>query len=102
MQSHAGGAKAPVGPRLSRRSLGDRIALSLVLIAFLLAGRTSGAASAPASIRHVVIIVKENHTFDNYFGQFPGADGARFMPSNGRHEFPPSAPDRSQDIDHSF
>jgi phospholipase C len=26
-------------------------------------------------IRHVVIIVKENHAFDNYFGRFPGADG---------------------------
>lgn len=26
-------------------------------------------------IRHVVIIFKENHTFDNYFGAFPGADG---------------------------
>lgn len=28
-------------------------------------------------IEHVVIIVKENHTFDNYFGTFPGADGAK-------------------------
>ncbi len=27
-------------------------------------------------IDHVVIIVKENHTFDNYFGTFPGAEGA--------------------------
>ncbi len=27
-------------------------------------------------IQHIVIIVKENHTFDNYFGTFPGADGA--------------------------
>jgi phospholipase C len=26
-------------------------------------------------IRHVVIIFKENHTFDNYFGTFPGAKG---------------------------
>jgi phospholipase C len=26
-------------------------------------------------IRHVVIIVKENHTFDNYFGTFAGANG---------------------------
>ncbi len=26
-------------------------------------------------IHRVVIIVKENHTFDNYFGRFPGADG---------------------------
>jgi len=27
-------------------------------------------------IKHVVVIVKENHTFDNYFGTFPGAEGA--------------------------
>ena len=26
-------------------------------------------------IQHVVIIVKENHAFDNYFGRFPDADG---------------------------
>ena len=29
----------------------------------------------PNPIQHVVIIVKENHTFDNYFGRFPGANG---------------------------
>jgi len=28
-------------------------------------------------IEHVVIIVKENHCFDNYFGTFPGANGAK-------------------------
>ncbi|HLH60865.1 MAG TPA: alkaline phosphatase family protein [Ktedonobacteraceae bacterium] len=27
-------------------------------------------------IQHIVIMVKENRTFDNYFGTFPGADGA--------------------------
>jgi phospholipase C len=27
------------------------------------------------AIEHVVIIVKENHTLDNYFGALPGADG---------------------------
>jgi len=27
-------------------------------------------------IKHIVFIVKENRTFDNYFGTFPGADGA--------------------------
>ena len=26
-------------------------------------------------IQNVVIIIKENHTFDNYFGTFPGANG---------------------------
>jgi len=31
--------------------------------------------ASPNPIQHVVIIVKENHTFDNYFGAFPGANG---------------------------
>jgi phospholipase C len=26
-------------------------------------------------VQHVVLIIKENHCFDNYFGTFPGADG---------------------------
>ncbi len=30
---------------------------------------------AQGLISHVVLIVKENHTFDNYFGTFPGANG---------------------------
>jgi phospholipase C len=33
-------------------------------------------ARAKRPIEHVVIIVKENHGFDNYFGTFPGAAGA--------------------------
>jgi phospholipase C len=33
------------------------------------------------SIKHVVIIVKENHTFDNYFGTLAGADGATLPPA---------------------
>jgi phospholipase C len=27
-------------------------------------------------IQHIVFFVKENHSFDNYFGKFPGAEGA--------------------------
>lgn len=30
---------------------------------------------SPSPIQHVVIIVKENHSFDNYVGAFPGANG---------------------------
>src|SRR5437016_6072789 len=38
----------------------------------------SGPGEVPAKkVKHVVIILKENHTFDNYFGTFPGANGAR-------------------------
>ena len=29
----------------------------------------------PGPIEHVVILVKENHGYDNYFRRFPGADG---------------------------
>jgi len=37
--------------------------------------RASTAVIAKGSVDHVVIILKENHTFDNYFGTFPGANG---------------------------
>jgi phospholipase C len=33
------------------------------------------ATGVPDPIKHVVILMKENRTFDNYFGTFPGADG---------------------------
>src|SRR5215471_11778475 len=36
-------------------------------------------------IKHIVFLVKENRTFDNYFGTYPGANGARFaMDSAGK------------------
>jgi phospholipase C len=60
------------------------------------------APSSGAPIRHVIIIVKENHTFDNYFGQFPGADGARTIGIGGAGHAPPRAEDRTNDISHSF
>jgi phospholipase C len=45
----------------------------------------------PASelIQHVVIIVKENHTFDNYFGTFPGANGTVFPHAGDPIQDPP-------------
>jgi phospholipase C len=65
------------------------LALLLVAGAHGSAGERSSRASRPARpeppsgrpatrwpIRHVVYIVKENRTFDQYFGLFPGADGA--------------------------
>src|SRR3954462_5170915 len=36
----------------------------------------SGAAlTGVHKIKHVVVIMQENRSFDNYFGTFPGADG---------------------------
>ncbi|MDQ2742370.1 MAG: hypothetical protein M3Z66_08750, partial [Chloroflexota bacterium] len=35
--------------------------------------QTHGAA---LTITHIVIVLRENHTYDNLFGRFPGGDGA--------------------------
>jgi phospholipase C len=55
-------------------------------------------------IEKVVIIVKENRTFDNMFGHYPGADGATTgVTSNGSEVRLKRAPDRfPHDIGHSF
>ena len=43
------------------------------------------AAASLTPIKHVVFIIKENRTFDNYFGTFPGANGAtKFTNVNGK------------------
>jgi len=54
-----------------------------VMILFLLTGAISVpliapnlALAGPASkIQHIIFIVQENHSFDNYFGTYPGANG---------------------------
>ncbi len=45
-----------------------------------LSSASTGAAASPSAtdpIEHVVFVIKENRTFDDYFGRYPGADGAR-------------------------
>jgi phospholipase C len=40
-------------------------------------GGGGGGGGVPGPIQHVVLLIKENHGFDNYFGTFPGANGAK-------------------------
>jgi phospholipase C len=63
---------------------GSAVAVLIVCVAFAVGrpthhGLTSSASAALATgihkIRHVVIIMQENRSFDSYFGTFPGADG---------------------------
>src|SRR5262245_17923038 len=42
----------------------------------------SGSGPGIHAIKHVVMIMQENRSFDSYFGTFPGADGFRMR--NGR------------------
>lgn len=58
-------------------------------------------------INHVIFIVKENRSFDNYFGRYPGAAGTRTgkLLVNGRTSTMPltRAPDiQAHDITHGF
>ncbi|MCW2968070.1 MAG: hypothetical protein JWM71_1842, partial [Solirubrobacteraceae bacterium] len=65
-----------------------RVAAGLLIIVGAFAGLQGGgpgavvahgAAARPRAgihrIRHVVVIMQENRSFDSYFGTFPGADG---------------------------
>lgn len=53
----------------------------LVVATFILClgqGVASGAGTEPPTktpIKHLIVIMQENHTFDSYFGTYPGADG---------------------------
>ena len=58
-----------------------RVRLVLGLSALVLVGVAAGSKLRGGSgagihtIRHVVVIMQENRSFDSYFGTFPGADG---------------------------
>jgi phospholipase C len=53
------------------------IALLIVGSSLLVAAPRGAASQAPGidKIKHVVIIMQENRSFDSYFGTYPGADG---------------------------
>jgi phospholipase C len=109
---------------LSKRALRSSIAVASFLAFCLVvvgAGRAvlakRGASQRPArfarigtvgvgleKINHVVFIIKENRTFDNYFGTFQGADGATSgVISTGDVVPLGPTPDRTpRDISHSF
>jgi len=64
-----------------------RLRLLIVLAFGLLATAASASGSHDAlsgihKIRHVVIIMQENRSFDSYFGTYPGADGIPGLAGN--------------------
>jgi phospholipase C len=66
-------------------------------------GDAASIASARANVQHIVFLIKENRTFDNLFGRFPGADGATSGPTcDGTIVNLRRAPDKAPDLDHSF
>ena len=68
----------------------------------LLAGMALPAlAQGIQQVQHIIFIVKENHTYDNYFGQFPGGNGVTEGLYRGRTIHLAHAPDAQPDICHS-
>lgn len=80
-----------------------RIAMALVLMSL---GVATAFAQNPGlnNIQHIVFIIKENRSFDNYFGTFPGADGATTGKISTGEVIPlGQTPDRTpHDLCHSF
>jgi phospholipase C len=63
------------------------------------------ACTAPGSIQHVIYLIKENRTFDNYFGTFPHAAGATTAVDSSGQTVPLAHADDTNfgcDIDHSW
>jgi phospholipase C len=53
------------------------------------AGPAQADPQAATPIKHLVVLMQENHTFDNYFGTYPGADG---LPADTKMPIEPKDP----------
>jgi len=80
--------------RWARKSATSGAVLLFVtcMIAVSALPRPASAATSGFPIKHVVVIVEENHTFDNYFGTYPGVNGLANAAAM------PDAPDGSSSV----
>ena len=65
---------------MPRRATVHRAVTAGLAVAGLVAGCTASAPTASATagihkIKHIIVIMQENRSFDSYFGTYPGADG---------------------------
>jgi phospholipase C len=64
---------------------------------------TTAVPSPVPRIEHVVLIIKENRTYDSYFGRYPHGDGAVEGRLKSGRSIPLAAlPDRSADVGHAY
>jgi phospholipase C len=88
------------------------VALCAAVLGLALGAGSARAAAPRTPIHHFITLMQENHTFDNYFGTYPGADGippgtcVPLDPRKGRKPcFKPfhigSNPIAPRDLDHS-
>ena len=58
-----------------RRRLLTAVMALLVVMPATVASATPSAVPTTTPIKHLVVLMQGNHSFDNYFGTYPGADG---------------------------
>src|SRR5208337_5411056 len=61
---------------MKRRTIDELALIAWCLLIQLVLSGASQASAPTLPIKHVIFIIKENRSFDNYFGRFPGANGA--------------------------
>ena len=85
--------------------VGVALAVAVGIVVHGRGGPGGGTAARPAGIhliRHVVVVMQENRSFDSYFGTYPGADGIPMrhgrpsvcMPDPGPRRMPAPVPRR--------
>jgi len=57
------------------RQFGTCVLLSAVILCSVIFSHNVNAYSPVTPINHVIIVMQENHSFDNYFGTYPTANG---------------------------
>jgi len=73
--------------------------VALYLLLCLAFGSLVAAQNGIQQIKHIVFIIKENRTFDNYFGTFPGANGVTMGTTSSGEVIPLSrTPDSVRDM----
>ena len=79
------------------------IGLMVMLSACSYVGPSSSTLRVAAQrIKHIVFFIKENRTFDNYFGTYPGANGATTAVDSAGETLPlQHEKDSIPDIQHS-
>ena len=65
----------PIARRARPAALLGVALASLLFVRSVTAASPTAASTSTTPIQHVVVLMQENHTFDNYFGTYPGADG---------------------------
>jgi phospholipase C len=78
------------------------LSLMMALIAGCGSSGRSGASGQSGKIRHVVVIMQENRSFDNLFNGFPGADTVQSGSDHGiTVPLQPVSLSNKQDLDHT-